>query len=55
MAEIYPDARHQAAIETGLDDEAFPEELPYGIEQVLGTPPAKPGGPHPARRRARRK
>ena len=55
MAEIYPDARHQAAIETGLDDEVLPEELPYGIEQVLGMPPAKPGGAHPARRRGRRK
>jgi len=55
MAEVYPDARHQAAIETGLEDQVFPEELPYGVEQILGTPPAKPGRSQPARRRGPRK
>lgn len=54
IADVYADARHQAAIETGLDDDRFPEELPYGVEQVLGTPAARPKEPQAVRRRGRR-
>ena len=55
IADVYPDARHQAAIETGLADAVFPEELPYGVEQVLGTPAARPKDTREVRRRGRRK
>ena len=33
--EVYPDAVEQAAIETGLSESAFPQTLPYTIEQIF--------------------
>lgn len=35
FGEGYQNARQMAAIETGLELEAFPVELPFGIEEVL--------------------
>jgi hypothetical protein len=35
VAEVYPDALRQAAIETGLDPSVFPETVPWEVEQVL--------------------
>jgi hypothetical protein len=32
----YQDAREDAAKETGLKEEVFPEECPWTIEEVLG-------------------
>jgi hypothetical protein len=34
-SEGYPFARRRAALETGLDIETFPAELPYSIEQLM--------------------
>lgn len=35
FAECYRDARRQAAIETGLPDETFPDQPPWTLEQAL--------------------
>lgn len=43
VAEVYPDALRQAAIETGLDPSAFPETLPWEVDQILE--PGPPTGP----------
>lgn len=32
----YPKARRQAAIETGLNENTFPAECPYSLEEILG-------------------
>jgi hypothetical protein len=34
VAEIYPDARRQASIETGIDRVTFPAECPYSFDQI---------------------
>lgn len=36
MERAYRHARNQAAIETGLDPKAFPEECPFSMAEVLG-------------------
>lgn len=38
MAEGYLDGRDRAAIETGLDDRAFPATCPYGWDDILNRP-----------------
>lgn len=53
IADVYDDARRQAAIETGLEEAVFPEELPYSVEQVLESRPAGQKEP-PTPRRGRR-
>jgi hypothetical protein len=35
IVDVYPDARRQASIETGLADSAFPRECPYEFDQLL--------------------
>jgi hypothetical protein len=35
IVDVYPDARRQASIETGLPDTAFPRECPYEFDQLL--------------------
>ena len=34
-SEIYPEALERAAIETGLSESAFPQTLPYTVEQIF--------------------
>ncbi|MCE7026788.1 DUF29 domain-containing protein [Jiella avicenniae] len=34
VADIYPDSRRQAAIETGLPIETFPDTCPYSLDQL---------------------
>jgi len=35
LAEAYPDARQDAALETGIPEESFPDSCPWTIEQIL--------------------
>jgi Domain of unknown function DUF29 len=35
VRDVYPDAIEQAAIETGLSEGAFPQTLPYTVEQIF--------------------
>ncbi|HYN78226.1 MAG TPA: DUF29 domain-containing protein [Lamprocystis sp. (in: g-proteobacteria)] len=35
LREAYPDARYNAANETGLPDSAFPAECPYHVDEAL--------------------
>lgn len=35
-AEAYDDARFMAVLETGLEEERFPVECPFGMDEVLG-------------------
>jgi hypothetical protein len=35
VAEVYPDAVRQAAIETGLDPSVFPATVPWELDQLL--------------------
>jgi hypothetical protein len=35
VAEVYSDAARQAAIETGLDSSAFPQRVPWTLDQIL--------------------
>lgn len=53
IAEVYPDALGRAVDETGLEPAAFPEALPYTVDQVLTQEPL--GGDSPATRRGRRR
>lgn len=49
VAKHYPRAAADAASETGLPDERFPEDPPFALEEILGT-----GGARRARRSERR-
>jgi Domain of unknown function DUF29 len=39
VAEVFPDAVRQAAIETGLDPSVFPEAVPWPVDQILEPDP----------------
>jgi len=51
--EVYPEAVEQAAIETQLDETAFPATLPYSLEQLLQR--ELPAGELPEQRSPRKK
>lgn len=35
VGQVYPDARHQAALETGLARDSFPSDCPYSFAQLV--------------------
>jgi Domain of unknown function DUF29 len=50
---VYPEAIEQAAIETGLNETAFPAMLPYSLEQIFER--ELPAGELPEQRSTRKK
>ena len=54
IAEVYPDAVARAIEETGLSAATFPDQLPYGVAEVLEPEPEATASPHPPQHGRRR-